>query len=241
VLLVGAAWAVAAVSGCGGGVPSLADAAASGAAGASADAAFERASDLRSLDRLARPDRPGALTDASPTAHADALEGDGGVDAAPAARDGLEMARCFDGVQNGDESDVDCGGDRCSPCLPFWGCRIASDCLGMSCDPTTKRCRPSCTDGFMDGDETDVDCGGSCPKCRVHRDCSSAFDCTTDMCGFWDHGNHCLPFRTCSDGIRDVGETDIDCGGPYCARCEAGQACVVDADCATSCAAGVCA
>ena len=49
---------------------------------------------------------------------------------------------CFDGVQNGDETGVDCGGS-CNACPP---------------DPT-------CTDGIQNGNETGVDCGGSCDAC----------------------------------------------------------------------------
>ena len=36
----------------------------------------------------------------------------------------------------------------------------------------------------------------------------------------------------CNDKVKNGGETDTDCGGPVCAaRCEAGKACVVNADC----------
>lgn len=49
---------------------------------------------------------------------------------------------CDDGIQNGDETGVDCGG---------------------SCPNT---CPPTCTDGIMNGNETGVDCGGpDCDPC----------------------------------------------------------------------------
>jgi len=57
---------------------------------------------------------------------------------------------CTDGVQNGDETGVDCGGS-CSPC------------------ETT----PTCTDGVQNGDETGVDCGGSCSPCETNAPCST--------------------------------------------------------------------
>ena len=48
--------------------------------------------------------------------------------------------------------------------------------------------------------------------------------------------------ETCADGMKNGAETDVDCGGPYLpskcmpgncpARCMAGQACLVDCDCA---------
>ena len=48
---------------------------------------------------------------------------------------------CEDGIQNGDETGVDCGGSSCPAC-------------------------PTCSDGVQNGDETGVDCGGSfCPVC----------------------------------------------------------------------------
>lgn len=47
---------------------------------------------------------------------------------------------CTDGIQNGDETGVDCGGSTCPAC-------------------------PTCSDGIQNGDETGVDCGGSCPPC----------------------------------------------------------------------------
>ena len=46
---------------------------------------------------------------------------------------------CTDGIQNGTETGIDCGGD-CSPCI-------------------------SCDDGIQNGTETGVDCGGDCADC----------------------------------------------------------------------------
>ncbi len=53
---------------------------------------------------------------------------------------------CDDGMMNGDETGVDCGGS-CEPC---------------ETEPT-----PTCDDGMMNGDETGIDCGGSCDPCDV--------------------------------------------------------------------------
>ncbi|MEE2896345.1 MAG: di-heme oxidoredictase family protein [Planctomycetota bacterium] len=49
---------------------------------------------------------------------------------------------CSDGIRNGDETEIDCGGSTCSPC-------------------------PTCDDGIRNGDEEGVDCGGSdCVDCQ---------------------------------------------------------------------------
>ena len=51
---------------------------------------------------------------------------------------GSGNASCFNGVQDGDETGVDCGGS-CAPC-------------------------PTCDDGIQNGEETGIDCGG--PDCE---------------------------------------------------------------------------
>jgi len=52
---------------------------------------------------------------------------------------------CLDGVMNGQETQIDCGGPACLPC-------------------------PSCDDGIQNGDEEDVDCGGSeCAPCTCYQ------------------------------------------------------------------------
>ncbi|MFZ9055500.1 MAG: T9SS type A sorting domain-containing protein, partial [Flavobacteriales bacterium] len=48
---------------------------------------------------------------------------------------------CDDGVQNGDETGIDCGGS-CAAC-------------------------ETCDDGIQNGDETGIDCGGSCAPCET--------------------------------------------------------------------------
>jgi hypothetical protein len=54
---------------------------------------------------------------------------------------------CMDGIQNGDEEGVDCGGSNCPPCGGGG---------------------PTCMDGIQNGDEEGVDCGGSnCPPCEA--------------------------------------------------------------------------
>ena len=49
--------------------------------------------------------------------------------------------RCQDGVKNGNEADVDCGGD-CPACATGKTCRTDSDCVGK-CDQTKKTCATS--------------------------------------------------------------------------------------------------
>src|SRR5581483_3405886 len=46
---------------------------------------------------------------------------------------------------------------------------------------------------------------------------------------------------SCSDGFQNETETDVDCGGPACSACEAGDHCAVASDCTSGvCTAGTC-
>jgi hypothetical protein len=46
---------------------------------------------------------------------------------------------------------------------------------------------------------------------------------------------------TCGDGIRNGAETDIDCGGGTCSRCQTGKMCNIANDCVSgTCTGGQC-
>lgn len=55
-------------------------------------------------------------------------------------------------------------------------------------------------------------------------------------------GDVVIPPASCSDSLKNQGETDVDCGGPNCAPCAVGSACQSVGDCASPavCSAGVC-
>jgi hypothetical protein len=88
-------------------------------------------------------------------------------------------------VQDGSESDVDCGGDVCAPC----GTGLRCDGLDANC--VTKVCRNNicappdlaCTNGKQDQQETDIDCGGpTCPGCAPGKKCLTNGDCFFNQC-----------------------------------------------------------
>ena len=140
-----------------------------------------------------------------------------------------------DGVKNGTETDVDCGGSAAPRCDVLKGCASAGDCttgvckdvgLGVQCQP------PSPTDGVKNGDETDVDCGGTkAPKCVDAKACAVRNDCANDVCNM----GKCQP-AICDDAVKNGTETDVDCGGSGCPRCIDLQGCAVADDCKS----GVC-
>src|SRR5690606_40293025 len=67
-------------------------------------------------------------------------------------------AHCTNRTQDADETDVDCGGNDCSPCSDGAKCVKPSDCLSSVCEGG--ECQPpSCDDRVKNGNESDVDCG----------------------------------------------------------------------------------
>jgi hypothetical protein len=140
---------------------------------------------------------------------------------------------CADGAHNGDKTDVDCGGSCATTCADGKSCAKAADCQSGVC--TGSLCAvPSCTDGVHNGTETDVDCGSSCAtKCSVQWGCKVDADCFSNDClnGF------CFPnsnTSSCFDSVKNLTETDLDCGGGGCPGCGLNKTCVVDSDCAKS-------
>ncbi|CAF1164735.1 unnamed protein product [Adineta steineri] len=88
---------------------------------------------------------------------------------------------CFDGLMNGDETDIDCGGS-CLTCAAGQKCILTKDCDNAQC--TNDTCaNATCNDGLQNNGETDVDCGGSkCLPCGTGKACSAAGDCASKNC-----------------------------------------------------------
>jgi hypothetical protein len=135
---------------------------------------------------------------------------------------GSTQPTCFDGIQNGDEQGVDCGGSSCPPCGPAPSCNdgiqngqeTGVDCGGPACPAC-----PTCFDGIQNGDEQGVDCGGSsCPPCGPAPSCNDGIQNGQETgidCG----GPACPACPTCFDGIQNGDEQGVDCGGSNCQAC----------------------
>ena len=110
---------------------------------------------------------------------------------------------------------VNCGGCAVA-------CTLPDTCIQGGCDCIPRTCADVGECGTAeDGCGGTLSCGG----------CSGQFRCVD---------NRCVP-PTCSDGVQNQGETDVDCGGP-CQRCAAGQHCNDRSDCTVgqACVAGLC-
>lgn len=96
---------------------------------------------------------------------------------------------CNNGIQDGQETGVDCGGPDCGPCPP------------------------TCNDGIQNGDETGVDCGGSCQPCMVMATCDDGMQNGQETgvdCG----GPDCTPCTT--DLVFDLLDATCDENGEVC-------------------------
>ncbi len=145
---------------------------------------------------------------------------------------------CDDTVLNGDETDLDCGGSCSTKCTDGKKCNLNEHCDTNICSAqpwgdTTRRCRaPGCSNYAKDSGETDVDCGGPCSsKCQDGQGCLVGDDCWSKVCD--GTTGKCLS-ATCSDGVQNGSESDVDCGSSC--PCEAGRRCTWDGECAS----GVC-
>ena len=138
-----------------------------------------------------------------------------------------QQPACDDGVQNGDETDVDCGGACGSSCVVGESCVIDDDCETMLCESSVCAAPDDCSNGLQDDPETDVDCGGLCgPTCMNGQTCNDGDDCVSNLCHPQD--NVCVA-PSCNDGVQD--ESDVDCGGACGPTCEDGDHCLVNGDC----------
>jgi len=133
-----------------------------------------------------------------------------------------------DGIKNGDETDVDCGGSKSPACADGKGCLAVADCTSGVC--TSGKCQaPTATDGVRNGDETGVDCGGTkAPKCAAGQGCQTNADCNQLKCDTTQ--KKCLA-ASHTDGLKNDGETGVDCGGTAPTKCPTGQGCLATADC----------
>jgi hypothetical protein len=85
---------------------------------------------------------------------------------------------CKDGVKDGSETDVDCGGTCTTLCGLGQKCLSGADCTSMEC-PAGK-CT-DCHNNMQDVGETGVDCGGSCLACNGDV-CTSGAGCKSGSC-----------------------------------------------------------
>ena len=157
----------------------------------------------------------------------------GNADDSDACTNACKSAVCGDGIVG--------PGEACDD-----GNQIDDDACGNDC------ALASCGDGKLqpgeecdDGNQIDTDvCLSTCVKAA----CGDGFvQANVEACddGNSDETDMCTTLceaPACDDAIKSGKETDIDCGGPACMKCDIGEACLVATDCKSSaCSQGKCA
>ncbi|MFH1722927.1 MAG: hypothetical protein ABH950_10035 [Candidatus Altiarchaeota archaeon] len=153
---------------------------------------------------------------------------------------------CDDGIRNRDETQMDCGGDSCTPCEDI-ACRQAMDCGINSAGP------PYCIKEKISRDVLEFECmnpgkdNSFCSNktytktinaCNEKETCLDSSptcmtpDLITAAChntkrDMWeeniDCGGPCRPCHNCANKIKDGLEDGLDCGGPSCSPCPSCQ------------------
>ncbi len=87
---------------------------------------------------------------------------------------GYTVDYCEDGIEDSDETDVDCGGTYCNPCIEGQNCDGDEDCeSGLTCEDAI------CTEKEV---EEPTDCGnGYCNFYETYSTCSDDCDELTDI------------------------------------------------------------
>lgn len=118
------------------------------------------------------------------------------------------------------------------------------------CDLSTGEDSSNCPADCVAGVESNATCGDK--KCGASETCSSCSKdcgvcppaCGNGLCESGETASSCpadCSAPTCSDGIKNQGETDVDCGGAACSACLIGKMCLQNSDCSSqNCLAGLC-
>jgi hypothetical protein len=175
---------------------------------------------------------------------------------------------CGDGHANAAAGEACDAGGETAACdadctLPGCGDGTVNRSAGEDCDDgtDTARCNADCTPALCGDGYVNVAAGEACDTAGESATCDA--DCTPPACGDSQlnrmagedcdgndpEGGSCVscafvcaaPVPSCTDGVRNGDETDVDCGGG-CAPCAEGKGCLANTDCLSgSCSEGVCA
>ena len=139
-------------------------------------------------------------------------------------------AQCNDGLLNGEESDIDCGGSECAACALGEQCLTDGDCIAGECVslvPPWVCAFPNCGAGEIcdEGNVcTDNECDGlgGCLVVANNSDpcddgvfCNGADTCDAGACSI-NAGNPCTAGGECADNCNEVLDNCFDPPGTGC-------------------------
>lgn len=145
-----------------------------------------------------------------------------------------QLSSCYDGVKNGAETGVDCGGASCATCSIGTTCTTGADCASGICSGNICTVA-NCGDGVQNASEA-CDDGGASATCTPL--------CTLSYCG--DGYANAAAGEVCDDAT-DSNDCDDDCTAPSCGdghtNYYAGEDCDTDGDspsCTALCTTSTC-
>ncbi len=158
-----------------------------------------------------------------------------------------EIPTCTDGLNTCDTAQ----GENCLTCRPDCACKGTQVCNATG-QCVYRKGGGFCGDGIAQSveqcDDSNLVNGDGCSSTCTCEACGDGYKCKSEQC---DDGNVvngdgcsslCKREATCSDGIKNQGEQQVDCGGP-CPACP----CTQDADCndglyctVDTCSSGTC-
>ncbi len=151
------------------------------------------------------------------------------LSACSSASDAPAGPSCTNGTKDDGEEGLDCGGTCPLKCTGSV-CAGNEECGSGQCNMTTCAAPAGKTCGV----------GAPIPKCNDGDKCELDKDCTSGFC----NGSTCATpaAESHSDGVKNSGETGIDCGGSVkdTKPCPDGQGCIDSGDCIGTCTASVC-
>ncbi|MDC0746893.1 hypothetical protein [Polyangium mundeleinium] len=147
---------------------------------------------------------------------------------------------CTDGIRNGDESDSDCGGNRCPKCTQGKSCNTGGDCTTANCadgaccsSPCSGPCLACDLPGFVGecnpiekyGEDSSYGNGMSCLNAAglacsaaasclqaLNTNCASNGDCASLRCADPDNNGQ----KTCVKGPGDPCNQPVECFNNTC-------------------------
>ena len=129
---------------------------------------------------------------------------------------------CTDGVQNGSETDVDCGG-TCAKCAAGQGCQVPGDCSTGQCDGATCQALKGLGEACEETDECEA-----AYQCLTAGDQKVCSQLCTDSCpgDFACFRRVCVSSSYCDDPDGDGFGVGPGCTGTVCDQCDSRATCV---------------
>ncbi len=113
------------------------------------------------------------------------------------------------------------GKGACVGCTNANQCDDPGECKFATCENTQCKTNNTPADDGCAGNNI-CDGKGNCVECLMANDCSGGQICVNNGCT-----------TSCSTGVKDGSETDVDCGGS-CPNCAVGKMCKGNGDCTTN-------